>query len=327
MKSDHTEYAENLPKEKIFSFTAEPEDEGKRADVLLSEKADITRSAAAQLCESGAVTVNKKVCKKNCKAAAGDIFEASFPETRVCDVKPEDIPLDVVYEDSDVAVINKPQGMVVHPAPGHETGTLVSAVMFHCGDSLSDINGVVRPGIVHRIDKDTSGLLAIAKNNNAHLSLAKQLEDHTMRRTYYAIVLGRLPEKGTVDAPIGRHPADRKKMAVQKDGSSGKRAVTHFETLEDLGGFTFVRLMLETGRTHQIRVHMANIGHPVIYDPVYGRPSLFEKKHPNLMNGQCLHAGELTFIHPVTGKEITVKAPLPENFEKVLAILRGKATL
>ena len=318
--SDKTDYAEN-----IFTFRTDSGDEGKRVDVLLSEKAEITRSAAAQLCENGAVRVNGKPCKKNYKAAANDAFEASFPETKLCDVMPENIPLDIVYEDDDVAVINKPQGMVVHPSPGHETGTLVSAVMYHCGESLSDINGVVRPGIVHRIDKDTSGLLAIAKNNNAHLSLAKQLEDHSMRRTYFAVVLGHLPEKGTVDAPIGRHPVDRKKMAVQKEG--GKRAVTHFEALEELGGFTFVKLMLETGRTHQIRVHMASIGHPVIFDPVYGRPSLFEKQHPNLMDGQCLHAGELTFTHPATGEEITVRAPLPENFERTLTLLRSKAAL
>lgn len=316
-----SEYIEN-GKEKLV-FRADSADEGKRIDVLLAEKSGITRSAAAQLCEKGAVTLNGKTCKKNCKVAENDCFEAVFPENRDCDAEPENIPIDVVYEDDDVAVINKPQGMVVHPAPGHRTGTLVSAVMYHCGDSLSDINGVVRPGIVHRIDKDTSGLLAIAKNNNAHLSLAKQLEDHSMRRTYYAVVLGRLSDSGTVDAPIGRHEADRKKMAVKKAG--GKRAVTHYEVIEDLGGYTFVKLRLETGRTHQIRVHMASIGHPVIFDPVYGRPSAFEKKHPDLMSGQCLHAGELTFVHPSTGQEITVTAPLPENFEKTLTLLRKQA--
>ncbi|MDD6095126.1 MAG: RluA family pseudouridine synthase [Clostridia bacterium] len=308
--------------EYTVSFTAEEADAGKRADVLAAEKAQITRSAAANLLLKGAVTVNGAECRKNYKAAAGDIFTVELPEPQPCDAVPENIPIDVAYEDEDVIVVNKPQGMVVHPAPGHISGTLVSALLYHCGDSLSDINGVIRPGIVHRIDRDTSGLIAAAKNNAAHLSLAAQLEDHSMARVYYAVVLGNLPERGTVDAPIARHPSDRKKMAVAKEG--GRRAVTHYETVEELGGFTLVRLKLETGRTHQIRVHMAHIGHPVIFDPVYGRPSQFEKQHPGLMNGQCLHAGELSFTHPSTGERVTVKAPLPEYFEKTLNLLRSR---
>lgn len=303
-------------------YTATDADAGKRADVVVAGAAEITRSAAAVILEKGNVTVNGKICRKNHKVSAGDEFVIELPEPELCDVMPEDIPIDTVYEDDDVIVVNKPQGMVVHPAPGHSNGTLVSALLWHCGDSLSDINGVIRPGIVHRIDRDTSGLIAAAKNNAAHLSLAAQLEDHSMARVYYAVVLGRPDEKGTVDAPLGRHPSDRKKMAICREG--GKRAVTHYEVIEEFSGFSLVRLRLETGRTHQIRVHMAYIGHPVIYDPVYGRPSLFEKQHPSLMAGQCLHAGELVFTHPVSGEKVTVKAPLPENFERVLTLLRNK---
>ena len=308
--------------EYTVEFTADAEHAGMRADVITAEKAGITRSAAAILLEKGAVSVNGAVCRKNYKAREGDLFSAELPEPEMCDALPEDIPLDVRYEDGDVIVVNKPQGMVVHPAPGHGSGTLVSALLFHCGGSLSDINGVIRPGIVHRIDRDTSGLIAAAKNNASHLSLASQLEDHSMARVYYAVVLGRIDEAGTVDAPIARHPTDRKKMAVAKEG--GKRAVTHYEPIEDLGGFTLLRLRLETGRTHQIRVHMAYIGHPVIYDPVYGRPSQFEKQHPKLTDGQCLHAGELTFTHPTSGERMTVKAPLPDYFERILELLRNK---
>lgn len=306
----------------ILEFTVGGENAGQRADVLTSAAAGITRSAAAQLLEKSAVRVNGKECKKNYKAAAGDVFTVILPEPEICDAVPENIPLDVVYEDSDVIVINKPQGMVVHPAPGHSSGTLVSALLFHCGDSLSDINGVIRPGIVHRIDRDTSGLIAAAKNNAAHLSLASQLEDHTMSRVYFAVVLGHPDSTGTVDAPIARHGTDRKKMAVAKTG--GRRAVTHYEVVEEFSGFSLVRLRLETGRTHQIRVHMAYIGHPVIFDPVYGRPSQFEKAHPHLMQGQCLHAGELSFNHPASGERVTFRCSLPDYFEETLRLLRNK---
>lgn len=304
----------------ILEFTTARTDEGKRADVLVAQYSEITRSAASSLLEKGMVTVNGGAVKKNYKAETGDVFSVELPEPQLCDVLPEDIHLDVVYEDEDVIIINKPQGMVVHPAPGHTTGTLVSALMYRCGDTLSDINGVIRPGIVHRIDRDTSGLIAVAKNNAAHLSLAAQLEDHSMARVYYAVVLGRTEKEGTVDAAISRHPTDRKKMAVAKYG--GKRAVTHYETVEEFEGFSLIKVRLETGRTHQIRVHMAHIGHPVIYDPVYGRPSLFEKKHPHLMDGQCLHAGELTFTHPKSGERVNVTCPLPDNFQRVLELLR-----
>ena len=299
--------------------TATEENIGCRADVFVSKAADITRSAAAILIEGGAVTLNGKKCTKSMKITLGDRVEIEMPEPEICQVLPEDIPLDVVYEDDDVVVVNKPSGMVVHPAPGHSTGTLVSALMFHCKDSLSDINGVIRPGIVHRIDRDTSGLLIVAKNNKAHVCLAAQLEDHTLSRVYYTVVCGHLNESGTVDAPIARHPVDRQKMAVV---NGGRRAVTHYESLEELGQFTFAKMKLETGRTHQIRVHMAHIGHPIIGDSVYGRPTNFQKHHPALFDGQMLHAGELTFVHPTTNEKVTVSAPLPENFEKALDLLR-----
>lgn len=303
----------------IITAVAENEDIGKRADVFVSKACDITRSAATGLMEKGAVTINGKKASKSYKMALADVVEVELPEPEMCEVLPENIPLDVVYEDDDVIVINKPQGMVVHPAPGHTTGTLVSALMYHCKDSLSDINGVIRPGIVHRIDRDTSGLLVVAKNNNAHVSLAAQLEDHTLSRVYYTVVCGHLDSEGKVDAPIARHPRDRQKMAVVQ---GGRRAVTHYEAIEELSQFTFAKMKLETGRTHQIRVHMSHIGHPILGDPVYGIPTNFEKHHPRLFKGQMLHAGELTFVHPRTGEKVTVKAPLPENFTEALDLLR-----
>ena len=306
----------------IISAVAENEDIGKRADVFISKACDVTRSAASGLIEKGAVTVNGKTVTKSYKMALGDIAEIELPEPEMCDAEPEDIPLDIVYEDEDVVVVNKPQGMVVHPAPGHSHGTLVSALLYHCGDSLSDINGVIRPGIVHRIDRDTSGLLIVAKNNAAHLHLAAQLEDHSLSRVYKTILCGRLKGDGTVDAPIGRHKTDRKRMAISPEG---RRAVTHYRQISELeGGFCLAEMRLETGRTHQIRVHMAHIGHPVLGDPVYGRPTQFEKKHPALFMGQCLHAGELTFVHPRSGERVTVSAPLPENFKRILSLLDYK---
>lgn len=308
-----------MNEENKITAKAENGDIGKRADVFVSKAAGVTRSAAAALMEKGAVIINGKIAAKSVKITAGDKVEIELPEPELCQVKAENIPLDIVYEDDDVIVINKPQGMVVHPAPGHTEGTLVSALMYHCKDCLSDINGVIRPGIVHRIDKDTSGLIAVAKNNKAHISLASQLEDHTLSRVYYAVVLGHLNERGTVDAPIARHPSDRQRMSVV---SGGRNAVTHYEAVEELSQYTFARMRLETGRTHQIRVHMAHIGHHILGDPVYGRPTIFEKHHPSLFKGQMLHAGELTFVHPVTGEKVTVKAPLPENFEQTLDLLR-----
>ena len=303
-----------------YSLTVPEDKAGVRLDSFIANETPLSRSAAQGLLEEKRITVNGKEIAKSCKLKAGDIIEVYLPEAEPSEAVPEDIPLDIVYDDEDVVGVNKPQGMVVNPAPGHPGGTLVNALMFHCKDSLSDINGVIRPGIVHRIDRDTSGLLIVAKNNDAHLALAAQLEDHSLSRVYKAILCGRLNGDGTVDAPIGRHKTDRKKMAVIPDG---RRAVTHYKQLEELGGgFCLAEMRLETGRTHQIRVHMAHIGHPVLGDPVYGRPTQFEKKHPALFMGQCLHAGELTFRHPRTGEPVTVSAPLPENFRRILELIK-----
>ena len=250
--------------------------------------------------------------KKNDRLSSGEELELTLPDPEPLDVVPQNIPLDVVYEDEDVIVVNKPVGLVVHPAPGHPDGTLVNALLYHCGDSLSGVNGVLRPGIVHRIDRDTSGLIIAAKNDRAHLALAQQLQDHSLARTYEAVTVGGLKEdEGTVDAPIGRHPVDRKKMAI--DRKNGKRAVTHYTVLGRYPGYTHVQCRLETGRTHQIRVHMASIGHPLLGDVVYGS----KKPWPGLA-GQCLHARKLRFVHPSTGELVEVECPLPEWFETVL---------
>ena len=302
---------------------ASPEDAGARADVFLSDKLGITRSAAQKVISDGAaVYADGSPFKKNARVSAGDEISVTFPEAAAPNAAPEDIPLDVIYEDGDIIVVNKPQGMVVHPAPGHVTGTLVSALLFRCGSSLSGINGVLRPGIIHRIDKDTSGLICAAKNDPAHVSLSEQLKDHSMRRTYRAIVVGGLrDDEGTVDAPIDRSRTDRKKMAIVPRGE-GRDAVTHYRVISRLPGFTYAEMKLETGRTHQIRVHMASIGHPVLGDHVYGGGSTqFEKKHPALFKGQCLHAAELELTHPATGERMTFFAPLPDNFEKILSLL------
>ncbi len=295
--------------------------DGERIDSYLAAECGISRSAAQRLLGVGAVTVNGKPCAKNYKTKSGDAVEITFPETEECDAKPENIPLDVVYEDSDLIIVNKPCGMVVHPAPGHSSGTLVNALMYHCGDSLSGIGGVQRPGIVHRIDRDTSGLICAAKNDAAHLSLAAQLADHSMHREYRMIVCGNLKEEsGTVDAPIGRHPVDRKRMAVVKDG---RHAVTHWRVLERYPGFTYAEAVLETGRTHQIRVHLSHIGHPLAGDTVYGGGRTpFEKHNAPLLDGQALHATALILRHPVTGEAMRFETPLPDGFEKVLEKLR-----
>lgn len=296
-------------------FTAEDRDKGKRIDVFLSEEIeDISRSAVQKHIENGSILVNGSKVSKNCKLEAGDSITVDLPEPQEAEILPEDIPLDILYEDSDVIVINKPQDMVVHPAPGHYSGTLVNALMYHCGNDLSGINGVMRPGIVHRIDKDTSGILVIAKSDRAHFSLSKQLAEHTMTREYYAIVYnGFSEESGTVDAPIGRHPKERKKMAVVRDKTS-RHAVTHYSVIKKLkGNFTLVKLRLETGRTHQIRVHMAYIGHPLLGDEVYG-----PKKPPLKLKGQVLHAKVLGFIHPATGEYMEFETPLPEYFENLI---------
>ena len=287
--------------------------DGERLDQFLSRSVEgLTRSAAQRLIEEGAVTCNGRAVKKNARTAVGDDVALTLPDPEPVDVLPQDIPLDVAYEDDDVIVVNKPVGMVVHPAPGHPDGTLVNALLYHCKNSLSGINGELRPGIVHRIDRDTSGLIIAAKNDAAHLALAEQLQDHSLYRYYEAVCVGGLREdSGTVDAPIGRHPVDRKKMAV--DRKNGREAVTHWEVLGRYAGHTHIGCRLETGRTHQIRVHMASISHPLLGDTVYGA----KKPVPGLA-GQCLHARRLSFVHPRTGERLTVECPLPGWFTAVL---------
>ena len=297
------------------------EDVGKRIDAYIAENTELTRSAVAKLVESGDISVNGKDVAKNYKLREGDIIEIELPEPEPDKAEPENIPLDVVYEDDDIIVVNKPSGMVVHPAAGNRSGTLVNALLYHCKGSLSGIGGVVRPGIVHRIDKDTSGLLVVAKNDDAHNSLAAQLKTHAVSRVYYAIIIGSFFEDaGTVDAPIGRHPNDRKKMAVLKDGQgTARHAVTHYSTLAKYKGFSLVRCELETGRTHQIRVHMAYKGHPLLGDPIYGGgKTAFEASNKNLILGQCLHAKELKLTHPKTGKLMRFECELPDNMKKII---------
>ena len=286
---------------------------GERLDAFLARSVpDLSRSAAQKLIEDGLVTRNGKPGKKNDKLSVGDTISYEIPEPKAVDIAPKEIPLDIVYEDEDLLVINKPKGLVVHPAAGHQDDTLVNGLLYALGDDLSGINGELRPGIVHRIDKDTSGLLAVAKNDLAHTMLASQLKDHSMARTYEAIVCGVLKEdSGTVDAPIGRHPSDRKKMCVTQRNS--KSAVTHWEVVRRYRGYTHIRCKLETGRTHQIRVHMAYIGHPILGDTVYGH------KKPELgQSSQCLHAGVLCFAHPKDGHPVMVFAELPQYFKDVL---------
>ncbi len=301
-----------------FTFGAEREDMGCRIDVFIAENIDeLSRSAVQRLIEDGHVRLNGAAVKANYKLREKDIIDIEVPEAKAVEILPENIPLDILYEDKDVIIINKPQGMVVHPAPGHTSGTLVNALMYHCKDELSGINGEKRPGIVHRIDKDTSGVLMIAKNDAAHQSLAEQLAEHSITRKYNAIVFnGFQEEEGTVDQPIGRNPLDRKKMAVTQKHS--RRAVTHYRVLERMGNFTFIEAQLETGRTHQIRVHMTFIGHPLLGDTVYG-----PKKQPFHLDGQALHARVLGFVHPATGQYMEFEAPLPESYEKLLMRLKG----
>lgn len=299
-------------------LTILPEDESKRLDVLLSQRIpELTRSGAQRLLSRQQVLSEGQPLKKNHRLRAGQVLEVCLPEPEPIEAQPQQIPLDIVYEDEDVAVINKPRGMVVHPAPGNPDGTVVNAILAHCGDSLSGVGGAFRPGIVHRIDKDTSGLLIIAKNDRAHLALSEQLKDHTLSRVYEAVAVGNLREdNGTVDAPIGRSTRDRKRMAVVADG---RRAVTHYEVLARYPGYTHIRCRLETGRTHQIRVHLAYLGHPLAGDPVYGG-----KSDPYHLGGQCLHARELTFVHPSTGETVHLTCPLPDWFSDFLARLEKR---
>ena len=318
--SEYSEISDNA-----LRIVSEACDIGKRADAFVAEKAELTRSAAARLIESGNVLVCGKEINKNYKLRGGDVVDVEMPEPETSEAIAEDIPLDIVYEDGDIVVINKPKGMVVHPAAGNYSGTLVNALLYHCQDSLSGIGGVIRPGIVHRIDKDTGGLLVVAKNDASHLSLAEQIKEHRVERIYYAIILGNLKEdSGTVDAPIGRHPVDRKRMAVIRSvGARARDAVTHWSVVERFGRFTLIRCELETGRTHQIRVHMSSIGHPLLGDGVYGGDGTqFEKRHGAHISGQCLFAAELRLTHPTTGERMTFKADLPDYFETLLEELR-----
>ena len=295
---------------------ASEESKNQRLDAFLASSLDgLTRSQATQLIESGEVAVNGRAVSKSYKLAGGEDIAVTLPEPEPVEAVPQDIPLDVVYEDADVIVVNKPSGMVVHPAPGHPDGTLVNALLYHCAGTLSGIGGALRPGIVHRIDRDTSGLIIAAKNDAAHQYLSAQLADHTLARTYECIVVGKLREdRGTVDAPIARHPTDRKRMAVV---AGGREAVTHWEVIARYPGYTHVRCRLETGRTHQIRVHMAYIGHPILGDTVYGA----KKEVPGL-TGQCLHAVGLRFLHPRTHEVVELSCPLPEEFTRMLQKIR-----
>ena len=309
-----------------MSFTVEREQAGERLDVFVARAVDISRSRAASLIEEGAVSVCGKSADKRRILKEGDSVEIQLPEAEEYAVEAEDIPLDVVYEDKDLIVINKPSGMVVHPAPGNYSGTLVNALLFRCKDSLSGIGGVMRPGIVHRIDKDTSGLLVVAKNDASHLALSRQLEYHGIEREYHALARGGFKtSRGTVDAPIGRHPVDRKKMAVLPKNATGAReAVTHYEVITSFGEVSYLKLKLETGRTHQIRVHMSHLGHALIGDTVYSTNRIsFEKQHAPLLDGQILHAKRLSFDHPTTGERMSFECELPDNFKRLLEILNN----
>ncbi|MCR5466914.1 MAG: RluA family pseudouridine synthase [Lachnospiraceae bacterium] len=304
-----------MEEEKVYYL--ENDQTGVRLDKLLSDlDPDLTRSHAEQLIEAGKVSVNDMECRKGSyKGKEGDLIRVLIPEPEETEILPEKMDVPILYEDDDIIIVNKPKGMVVHPAPGHNTGTLVNGLLYHCKDSLSGINGNLRPGIVHRIDRDTTGVLVACKNDKAHLSLSKQLSEHSITRIYYCIVQGNVTEDGTVDAPIGRSPKDRKKMAIVQ---GGRRAVTHYHVIEHLkGGYTFLSCQLETGRTHQIRVHMSSLGHPLVGDTVYG-----SSKQPLTGEGQVLHAGVLGFIHPGTGEYVEFSAELPEYFRDLLEKLR-----
>ncbi|MCI5529962.1 MAG: RluA family pseudouridine synthase [Blautia sp.] len=301
----------------ILEFSVDGSENGIRIDRYLSEKnAELSRSYLQKLLKEQGITVNGREVKANYKVQAGDEIRISLPDLSEPDILPEDIPLDILYEDEDVMVVNKPKGMVVHPSAGHTSGTLVNAILFHCQGNLSGINGVMRPGIVHRIDKDTTGALLICKNDVAHRDLAEQLKEHSIKRRYRAIVSGNLKDdEGTVEGPIGRHPVDRKKMAINY--KNGKEAITHYKVLERFGNATYIECRLETGRTHQIRVHMTSIGHPLLGDEVYG-----SGKNPYHLQGQALHAMVLGFVHPRTGEYLEFTAPLPEYFTNLLEKLR-----
>lgn len=302
-----------------YDFYIDEEESGERIDKYLRTlMPDFSRSYIQKMIADGHVLADGRSLKANYKIKPGDHLTVTVPDPVIPAIEPEDIPLDILYEDDDILIVNKPRGMVVHPAPGHYTGTLVNAVMYHCRDNLSTINGVMRPGIVHRIDKDTSGVLVVCKNDKAHRKIADQLSVHSITRKYRAIVYNNIKEEnGTVDAPIGRMPNDRKKMGINYTG--GRPAVTHYRVLERFGRYTYIECQLETGRTHQIRVHMTSIGHPLLGDTVYG-----PAKDPFHLNGQALHAMVLGFIHPSTGEYVEFQAPLPEYFRKLLRRLEAE---
>lgn len=303
--------------EVVFEIT--PEMEGERIDKCISNYVEtLSRSYIQKIIKEGKAYINDAPVKSNYKVRVDDKVQFTIPDCEEPDIPPQDIPLDIIYEDKDVLIVNKPKNMVVHPAPGHYEGTLVNAIMYHCHNDLSGINGVLRPGIVHRIDKDTTGSLIICKNDEAHRKIAEQLKEHSITRKYRAIVYGRISnDKGVVDAPIGRHPTDRKKMAINE--RNGKPAITHYKVLERFEKYTYIECQLETGRTHQIRVHMTSIGHPLLGDEVYGNA-----KCPFKLEGQTLHAMTIGFIHPSTNQYVEYEAPLPEYFERLLQILRSK---
>ena len=309
----------------MIRLTVSEDSVGTRIDAFIAEATEMSRSGAAKLIEKGDITVNGTPVSKKYAVKYGDLIEITPQETEEYDAVAENIPLDIVYEDTDIIVINKPKGMVVHPAPGNYTGTLVNALLYHCKGSLSGIGGVMRPGIVHRIDKDTTGLIVVAKNDAAHTSLSEQLEYHGVEREYHALVRGGFKcDTGTIDAPIGRHPVDRKRMAVLTSPTAhAKHAITHYEVIERFSDISYVKLRLETGRTHQIRVHMSHTGHALLGDDVYAsNKTRFEKQHPSLFNGQALHAKKLSFIHPTTKEKVEFESPLPDEFERALKLLR-----
>lgn len=326
-----SEYADGeADSDSLLRLVSTGSDVGKRVDAFVSENSSLTRSAAVRLIESGDAELENggRALSKNYRLREGDVIRVMIPPPEPCEAIPQDIPLDIVYEDHDIIVINKPEGMVVHPAPGNPDGTLVNALLYHCKGELSGIGGIVRPGIVHRIDKDTGGLLVVAKNDESHLFLAEEIKHHRVERIYHAIVRGNFKEDcGTVDAPIGRHPVERKKMAViRSDEYRSREAITHWKVLERFGQFTHIECKLETGRTHQIRVHMSSIGHSLLGDAVYGGTATpFEAKHKAYICGQCLFASDLILPHPKTRETMEFSAPLPDNFEKLLSMLRKES--
>lgn len=312
----------------LLKTTVTSDGAGKRLDAFLAASFDLSRAATERLLQEGRVTLSFGEASKKYRLKGGEEITLLLPDPTPAAAQPEDIPLDIIYEDADIVVVNKPSGMVVHPAAGNPDGTLVNALLHHCKGTLSGIGGVERPGIVHRIDKDTAGLLVVAKNDAAHAALSAQLKTHSVSRIYEAIAIGNFKDdSGTVNAPLGRHPVHRKRMAIVRRAGEGREAITHYTVLMRFGQMTHIRCSLETGRTHQIRVHMASLGHPLLGDPVYGGDGTkFEARHRALIKGQCLFAGELSLTHPKTGERMTFHAPLPPEFKALLEILEREST-